>query len=313
MDWLAGCIVWSFGPVGAALLLAGFLAGFLVRHLHAARTSSLAAFAFEGIALCDARGRIVQANPAFAALLGRTPASLRGTAFRGLFRDLQADALRRGQPAACLSDGVLVEVLARPLSGGRVALALRDLRDRVATQERLLHEARHDPLTGLPGRALFEDRMAQALAGLDRGGPGFALMYLDLDHFKAINDTHGHAAGDLVLREVGRRLRAATRPGDAVARLGGDEFVVLQPDDGRPGGAAAMAQRLVALLSRPYALGEGRVGRLSVSIGIARCPADAASAGEVLQRADRALYAVKDRGRNGVAFYRPSAQAPALL
>lgn len=164
-----------------------------------------------------------------------------------------------------------------------------------------LEVANFDPLTGLANRVIARDRLAQALAQAARqkGGAGgvVAVMYLDLDRFKAVNDQLGHAAGDELLRQVAQRLRAAVREADTLARLGGDEFLCILPalNDLRP--AQALADRLVQALCAPFALQAGPA-QIGTSIGLAAWPAHAASVDALVACADQALYAAKHAGRN---------------
>jgi diguanylate cyclase (GGDEF)-like protein len=271
------------------------------------RLRSLSDAAFEAIAICDARGRIVDVNTMLSQLLATAPEALVGTPVKLLFRDTSQDLMEKGgRMVTALAAGTPVEVLTRPVSttvGPRLVIAVRDLRGRLEVERRMLHLARHDPLTGLPNRALLNERLTLELAQARAGGPGFALMCLDLDRFKAVNDTHGHAAGDAVLREAARRLRAATRHDDFIARLGGDEFVIIRLNDGAADSIALMAARICEHLSEPFDLGNGARGDISASIGIARCPQDTADAEELQRCADVALYSVKRDGRNGTAFY----------
>ena len=177
-----------------------------------------------------------------------------------------------------------------------------DITERKAAEEKIALLARTDALTGLANRATFIERLGQAFAASKRGASPFAVLYLDLDHFKNINDTLGHPVGDLLLREVALRLKGATREADLVARLGGDEFAILQTDMGEPANAGALAAKIQASLGRPFALG-GNEMHIGASIGI--CPFSAASAGPdaMLAQADLALYRAKDEGRNQYRFH----------
>lgn len=307
--WLAALMA----AVMAALLLSAItmlLVGLRLKKQVMAETNrlrSLSDAAFEAIAICDTRGRIVDVNTMLSQLLATPPEALVGTPVKLLFRDTSQDLMRKdSRVVTALTSGTPVELLTRLVStavGQRLVVAVRDLRGRLEVERRMLHLARHDPLTGLPNRAFLNDRLTLELAQTRDGGPGFALMCLDLDRFKAVNDTYGHAAGDMVLREAARRLRAATRHDDFVARLGGDEFVIIRINDGNPDSTALMAARICEHLSEPYDLGGGARGDISASIGIARCPQDAEEAEELQRCADVALYSVKRDGRNGTAFY----------
>jgi diguanylate cyclase len=171
-----------------------------------------------------------------------------------------------------------------------------------ASRAELAHLVRHDGLTGLPNRMLFEDRLQQALATADRHGHLVAVFFIDLDGFKRVNDTLGHHVGDAVLQEVARRLAGAVRGSDTVARLGGDEFVVLASDLDRPEDAMALARKLLARTGDPYELAEERV-RLTASVGVSVYPDDADSATTLLRHADVAMYRAKQGGKNDARFF----------
>ncbi|MDM0118897.1 putative bifunctional diguanylate cyclase/phosphodiesterase [Variovorax arabinosiphilus] len=177
-----------------------------------------------------------------------------------------------------------------------------DVTERKAAEEQLARLARTDGLTGLANRATLTERLHQAHAAAQRGSVPFALHYLDLDHFKEVNDTFGHPAGDLLLREVAQRLRTCTRETDLVARLGGDEFAVLQTEMAEPAAAGALAAKILEELARPYMLAGNEV-HVSASIGI--CPFIPGSEGpdEMVGQADVALYRSKEHGRNQYHFH----------
>ena len=177
-----------------------------------------------------------------------------------------------------------------------------DITERKAAEEKIALLARTDGLTGLANRSTFIERLRQSFAAAQRGAAPFAILYLDLDHFKPVNDTLGHPVGDLLLREVAERLRQCTRESDLVARLGGDEFAVLQGEMGEPANAGILAAKLQAALSAPYRI-NGNDMRISVSIGI--CPFVQGSSGAdiMLVQADMALYRSKNEGRNQYHFH----------
>ncbi|WGT63214.1 putative bifunctional diguanylate cyclase/phosphodiesterase [Variovorax paradoxus] len=177
-----------------------------------------------------------------------------------------------------------------------------DVTERKAAEEQLARLARTDSLTGLANRATLTERLHQAHAAARRGSMPFALHYLDLDHFKPVNDMFGHPTGDLLLREVAQRLKKCTRETDVVARLGGDEFAVLQSEMGELAAAGALAAKIQAELARPYMLGGNEV-HVSVSIGICPYIAGSASPDEMLVQADVALYRSKEEGRNQFHFH----------
>jgi diguanylate cyclase (GGDEF)-like protein len=173
----------------------------------------------------------------------------------------------------------------------------------------LTQQALHDGLTKLPNRMLFEDRLDRALQNAGREGRHFALMFIDLDGFKAINDGLGHHIGDLLLIEVARGIRSTLTGGDTVARLGGDEFVVLA-DVAQPEDAAQVADKLVTLIGQPFMI-ESHALQISASIGIAIYPEDGVNRHEMLVNADAAMYYTKRSGRNGYHFFAPSMNANA--
>ncbi|CAI07771.1 EAL domain-containing protein [Aromatoleum aromaticum] len=184
-------------------------------------------------------------------------------------------------------------------------LAFNDVTEALAATSRLEHEATHDTLTGLPNRALLLDRLHHALAQADRRCTMIALLFVDLDRFKRINDSLGHHAGDRVLEIVAERLTAAVRGGDTVARWGGDEFVVLMENlDDQPA-VAAIAHKMIELLERDVEAEPGTNLALSCSIGIGVGPRDSADAGTLLLMADRAMYRAKRQGGGSYTFYSP--------
>ncbi|WP_133379035.1 putative bifunctional diguanylate cyclase/phosphodiesterase [Klenkia marina] len=204
----------------------------------------------------------------------------------------------------------VVDRSAEPDVGGLV-VTLQDVTDRRRMQDELAHQAFHDVLTGLANRALFDDRVTHALARTGRTGVDPTVLSLDLDGFKAVNDTLGHPAGDELLRQVATRLLDQVRPADTVARLGGDEFaVLLEPGRGdTPEDHRAVADRLLAALTPPFTVA-GRTVRVGVSIGLATAdPDEDPSTGYLLRDADTALYRAKRAGKARVVVFEPGMRA----
>jgi diguanylate cyclase (GGDEF)-like protein len=185
---------------------------------------------------------------------------------------------------------------------GAVVL-FNDISDRKREEQRVKHLAHHDPLTGLPNRALLDDRLAQALAVAKRDGLHLSLMFLDLDKFKPINDTHGHHVGDLLLVEVARRLQQCLRDSDTAGRIGGDEFVVLLPNINSLADAVIVANKILSELQNPCHLNGINV-EISASIGVATTLGHDCDAMKLKSMADAAMYLAKESGRSTVAVYR---------
>jgi two-component system cell cycle response regulator len=184
----------------------------------------------------------------------------------------------------------------------RNMLEVRLLYKTVAEQSRLQTEmALHDALTGLPNRRLLTDRIEIAIQHANRNHQMIALMYMDLDGFKEVNDRHGHQSGDRLLQIVADRLRSATRQEDTVARIGGDEFIMLLPDITNVDAAVRPASKVLHLLATPFNI-DGLSVRVTASVGVAFYPADAANAEALLARADKALYEAKRSGKNRYHF-----------
>lgn len=177
----------------------------------------------------------------------------------------------------------------------------QEITARKAAEAQIRHLATHDVLTGLPSMRLAKDRLSMALAAAHRNREAVAVMFLDLDGFKEVNDTFGHDTGDSVLVEVARRLRSCLRETDTAARIGGDEFLVVATGLRTPEGAAQVAEKIVRLLSRPFPCDDGEAA-VGVSIGIALYPADGADAQSLIRQADKTMYRVKKSGKNGFRF-----------
>ena len=213
-----------------------------------------------------------------------------------------ADAILRAR------DELEVRVAERTaeLAGANASLQ-EEINERRQAEARVHHMAYHDSLTGLPNRAMLSDRLDAAMRCVASGdeahqGAGLALMFLDLDRFKTINDSLGHLVGDQLLREVARRLVQAVRPGDLVARLGGDEFVVLLPGVEQADAAARIGDAIIGALASPCAI-EGRSLHISPSIGICLYPQDGGDVDTLMRHADAAMYQAKAAGRNNYQFF----------
>lgn len=178
----------------------------------------------------------------------------------------------------------------------------RDISERKRAEEIITFQAYHDQLTRLPNRVLFRDRLELAVAQAQRRSGTLAVMFIDVDRFKLVNDTYGHAEGDTLLRNLAERLNSTLRRGDTLARLGGDEFTVLLPDISRAEDAETIARKILDALSTPFALSAGEF-RASVSIGISVYPRDGNTAEDLTKHADVAMYKVKRSGKNGFRFF----------
>jgi len=268
-------------------------------------------------------GRIEQANEAFAALFACRAEQLEGRVSLSELaidadREALAQSLRRCEGAGDSTsrleftglrrDGgvVVVEMRACAVAGSggsACAITLLDVTERSHAIARLRNLAFHDPLTDLPNRSLFFDRLRQSVAAARRSRERTAVMLADLDGFKAVNDVYGHAAGDALLQVVARRLAASARQADTVARIGGDEFGAILPAVGGPEQAASVAQRMIDTLREPFPVVPGEC-KVSVSIGIVLCPDHGTDLDRLMLRADAAMYESKARGKNTFSFAR---------
>ncbi|MDH3195613.1 MAG: EAL domain-containing protein [Hyphomicrobiales bacterium] len=207
-----------------------------------------------------------------------------------------------------LSDGSIIQVARRGIADGGTVLTCEDVTERTIAQERVAHLARHDSLTDLPNRNMLQQFIEDALARSARTGEKLALLCLDLDNFKNVNDTLGHATGDKVLRQVGQRISSVCRGGNLVSRIGGDEFVVVQVGVSGRNDPEKLADRIIESLVDPFEI-DGKELRTGTSIGIAMAPDNSANAETLLKFADTALYAAKSQGRGRMVFFEKSLQA----
>lgn len=277
--------------------------------------------------MCERSGTITTANPAFGAIVGHRVEDLAGANLgqvlacntdevTALLDALDNDGHWETERWSSRADGAeyaaRIACSAVPEQDGgavrRFVAVINDITERKKAEERIRYQANYDALTGLPNRALFLDRLEHAVATARRQKYTLGLMFIDLDGFKAVNDTLGHEAGDQLLKGAGERLRACVRESDTVARLGGDEFtVIMEGVEGREG-AAVVAQRVIDTLEVPFDL-NGKQGHVSASIGIALLPEDAADSEGLLRNADTAMYAAKSQGKANYKFFRAAEMA----
>ncbi len=204
-----------------------------------------------------------------------------------------------------LSDGRVVSIKRTPLADGGWVATHEDITERERISDRMNYLALHDTLTGLANRAEFNTKLLEVSRRRSRADGTFTVMLLDLDKFKAVNDTLGHPAGDQLLIEVGRRLKSTLRETDTVARLGGDEFAIIQEDSpDQNEGAITLALRIIQVISQPFDL-DGHAANVGTSIGIALAPAHGVKPEDLLKSADLALYDVKAGGRNDFRVFQP--------
>lgn len=283
--------------------------------------------ASNAVFITDAAARILWANRSFIQLsgyaseefLGKTPKLFSSGEhdadfFRRFWQTIQAGETWHGEIVNARPDGsrYTVSQTVTPLRDfndriGHYVSILEDISERKLAEARIQYMANFDMLTDLPNRSLFLDRLAQALALARREGHAGALLYLDLDRFKQVNDTLGHDAGDLLLKAVAGRLREQVRETDTVARLAGDEFTVILPHMEAPRDVALVAEKIIATVAEPFDL-NGVMASVGVSIGIALFPVHGDSVVEILKAADQAMYLAKDAGRNTFRFNPDGAQ-----
>lgn len=284
------------------------------------RLKSLMAQTSAGMALLGTQGQILDANRAAEWVLGFEPGMLVGhniSEFVSPDRRTapaansvgcptvppqlrQVPALRR-DGSACLVDLTMNQVFL-PKDGPCIALSINDVSERAAFDNEVQYLETHDSLTQLPNRRLMQDRLIQALALAKRHRRHLALLFIDIDGFKMVNDTYGHAAGDKVLLELAHRFKSLVREGDTVCRQGGDEFVVVLAEIAGEQDAAEVAQRFLDMANRPIRDGS-RVYQVGASIGIATYPAAGEDAETLMRHADMAMYHIKDTGKGAALSF----------
>jgi diguanylate cyclase (GGDEF)-like protein/PAS domain S-box-containing protein len=266
-----------------------------------------------GVCVTNFSGNILDCNSTFARMLGYTRTDL----VNRQMGDLYERRVERDELASMLRDSPIlngVEMELRRKDGGHVWVlqnlslvgtdddafihaTLVDISDRKRAEEQIEYHAYHDVLTRLPNRRLFTDRLALSITRSKRSGRSLAVLFIDLDHFKTVNDTLGHTAGDELLLEMSQRLRDCIREDDTVARLGGDEFTIILSDLRHPEDAMQVAQKILEAVEAPLTMG-GMTIELSTSIGIALYPVDGHDVETLLRNADSAMYRAKESGRN---------------
>ena len=281
--------------------------------------------ALDGIITFNDKGEIQGINPAAEQIFGYSPDAVLGQNIQVLMPDLveKGDGEFINRFLRSRESGLIgvagYEISALRANGQRFPLELstsemilkghryfvciaRDITDRKLVEENTRYAAHHDYLTGLPNRALFTDRLKYAIALSKRNAHKLALLFLDLDGFKHVNDTLGHSSGDLLLKEVSARLQALIRSSDVLARIGGDEFIFILNNIGTQENAALVANKIINALSKPFNL-DGQNCHISGSVGISICPDDAVDSEALLRQADEAMYLAKKHGKNICEFY----------
>lgn len=271
----------------------------------------------EGVMVTDADARILSVNPAFTAItgyteeeaLGMTPKILRSTFqdadfYRSMWEELLTRGQWKGEIWNCAKSGnaflMWQTISAVKNEEGRTTHYVSvffDITERKRHEEQIRYQAYHDPLTSLPNRRLFHDRLTLALIQARREGEVLAVMFVDVDHFKQINDTLGHDIGDRLLQEVAARLQECIRQGDTLSRYGGDEFMLLLPRIKSARNAVTFARKVIDAFALRSVV-DGHELDITTSIGISLYPKDGDEANVLIERADKAMYQAKQKGRN---------------
>jgi diguanylate cyclase (GGDEF)-like protein/PAS domain S-box-containing protein len=232
-----------------------------------------------------------------------------GVNAEGMFADLKDRLIDNKEPALHrrLSDGRIIAVRHQPMANGGWVGTYEDITERHRAEQNIAYMARHDALTDLPNRLLFHEKMSEGLARVDTRDARLAVMCLDLDNFKAVNDSLGHPVGDQLLQAVARLLCKALHHDDTIARLGGDEFAILHPTES-VADTEALARRLIDVVSKPIVI-DGQEIITGLSIGIAMAPENGITSDQLMKNADLALYRAKAVGRNTHLFFEPGMDA----
>ena len=281
----------------------------------------------QGLVMFDSSARLVVCNRRYVQMYGLSPeVVIPGCTFQQLVDHRKAvgsfindpqkyieeilAAIAQGKPSCHvveISNGRIVQVINQPMHDGGWVATHEDITERRQAEAKIAHMALHDALTNLPNRLFFREQLENRIAHLGRDEK-FAVLCLDLDQFKSVNDTLGHPIGDKLLRQVGERLHSCLREGDTVARLGGDEFAILQGNATQPADTTSLMARLIEVVSNPFNL-DGHQVVVGVSIGATMAPADAADPDQLLKNADMALYRAKTGGRGTYRFFEPEMDA----
>ena len=319
----------AVGSISVAILISSLAAITVEQHLSRRALQELSRMRLmsdlaQEVLFIHRDGVLVEMNSAGERLFGAPTSHLRGRPVLSLFAVGCVPALMRR--ASCPPSGrppeeveiravggasIAVEISCQPiqyLGKPATVVVLRDLTARKRDEARIRHLARHDALTDLPNRYSLQERLDLALDVAEQQRSTLAVIYIDLDRFKSVNDLHGHAAGDALLIQVSQRVSAEIQPLDMLARIGGDEFVMMLTSQPQPEKVVSVTSRVLEALRRPFEI-EGKRIEIGASIGVALYPQDGASADILMRAADAALYRVKEDGRGAVRFYEPSMNA----
>jgi len=276
----------------------------------------------DGVIVTDAQAKIIAVNKAFCEITGYSEEEARGQNpsfrrserqdekfYREMWRSIerngrwQGEIWNRRKTGEVYPEWMTISVV-RDAAGNitNYVAVFSDITHVKRSQMQLDHMAHHDPLTDLPNRTLLDDRLNQAIRRAERNDSNVAVLFIDLDRFKNVNDTLGHPTGDLLLQEVAQRIRGLLRQQDTVARLSGDEFIILIEDMDRPEVAETVASKVIDILASPFTIREHELF-IGASIGISLYPADGESPANLIKYADTAMYRAKEQGRNTYQFY----------
>ncbi len=282
----------------------------------------------EGIMVTDVKGRILSVNPAFTDItgysaeeaIGNTPRLLKSNKheqpfYKQMWKSIitqgswKGEIWNRRKSGEIYPERLTISTIRDPAGNAiRYTAIFYDITDIKESEDRIRHRAFHDPLTELPNRLLFQDRLLQAIAHAKRSHDQLAIMFMDVDHFKNLNDTLGHHMGDIFLHRLAAQLSQIIRVEDTVSRMGGDEFTILLTQISSEADAASIANKILALFKTPFDLGGHNI-HLGASIGIALYPNDGDNTDTLIRNADTAMYHAKERGRNNYQFFTPEMES----